>query len=191
MIKRRRRGVIKRVIRTILIVLGVSLLLAHTSASHAQNAQWNTKEYVSSLWGFTLSISYPAEWVVRPLIGSYEVIHVSAPGPIPYPDTIVVVVLPPNIPTLEQSAKSLASALRRFDQNVKILNEKPSQLRNGAPAYEAELEWIKEGTRLNTLMLATMKERIAIVVYLNDPNGRIGEDLKKIVYSLEVKPEKE
>jgi len=189
MIKRKRRGVIKRVIRTILIMLGVFLLIAYTSASHAQNAQWNTKEYVSSLWGFTLSISHPAEWVEQPLIDSMQVLRVSAPGPIPYP-TIIVSVIPP-LYTLERSAKDLAARLRRFDYEVKILYEKPSELKNGAPAYEAELEWIWDGTKLNTLMLATMKERVMIMVTVNNPKDRIGEDLKKILYSLEVKPEKE
>ena len=184
MIKKGKEGAAERVIGTVLIVMSVVLLMVYASASQGQNTQGNTKEYTNSTPAFT--ISYPADWVEQPAIDPFQVLRVGTSGPMPYPN-LAVSILPPGLP-LEQSAKDFASnALGRFDKDVKILYERPSQLNSGAPAYEAELEWVRDGKKLNTLMVATKKDGQTVMVYLNSPNGRIGEDLKKIVYSLDVK----
>ncbi len=70
--------------------------------------------------------------------------------------------------------------------------KKPSQLKDGTPAFEAELEWVNSsGDKVNTLLLSTTKEDVWVLMGLSDVKGKIGEDLKSIVYSLKMKPGKE
>ncbi len=172
----------KRITWTMGIALSVLLVLFCASVSHAQNAQRDTKEYVSSSPAFTLS--YPADWAERPLRGPVMRMCVAATGPTFLPDLTVQIFYSP----LEDSAQNLAMGLKNLGTNVRMIYDKPSQLKDGAPAREAEFEWVRDGAKLNTMMLAATNGQGALIVAaLTSENGRIGDDLKKILYSLEVK----
>jgi len=69
-----------------------------------------------------------------------------------------------------------------------MIYDKPSQLKDGAPAREAEFEWVRNGAKVNTMMLAATNGQGALIIDdLTSENGRIGDELKKILYSLAVK----
>ena len=171
----------KRITGTMGIALSVLLVLFCASVSHAQNTQGDTKEYVSSSPAFTLS--YPADWAERPLLGPVMRMCVAATGPTFHPDITVQIFYSP----LEDSAQNLSMGLKNLGTNVRIIYDKPSQLKDGAPAREAEFEWVRNGAKLNTMMLAATNGQGALIVAaLTSENGRIGDDLKKILYSLEV-----
>ena len=73
-----------------------------------------------------------------------------------------------------------------------MLSDKPSQLKDGTPAREAELEWVlKSGRKENGFILMTKKEAIWVTIHLAGFEGRIGEDLKRIAYSLTFLPGRE
>ena len=172
----------KRIAGTMGIVLSVLLVLFCASVSHAQNTQGDTKEYVSISPAFT--ISYPADWVEQPLLGPVMRMRVVATVTTPFTNLSVQIFYSP----LEDSAQNLAMGLRNTGTNVKMIYDKPSQLKDGAPAREAEFEWVRNGAKVNTMMLAATNGQGALIIAdLTSENGRIGDELKKILYSLAVK----
>jgi hypothetical protein len=55
-----------------------------------------------------------------------------------------------------------------------------------------EIEWVPYGgSVLNTLFLTTKKGDAWIALSLSDTKGVIGEDLRRIAYSLKIRPSKE
>jgi len=143
--------------------------------------------YVNGWPGFTLT--YPENWIeVTPEVG--EVFHVVAPGAMPLP-VLVISVFSSPLP-LDQSIKMVLSTFQRIGNDVKVLYERPSQLRNGMPAYEGQIEWVhNSGLKLNTLLLATKKDDVWVLVSTSDLKDTVGVDRKSIVYSLKVKQGKE
>jgi hypothetical protein len=72
-------------------------------------------------------------------------------------------------------------------KDMKVLYDKPSQLQDGSPAREAEIEWVMPGwPKANSFMLATKKDDIWIMLTVSDMKGMIGADLKSVAYSLKV-----
>jgi len=74
--------------------------------------------------------------------------------------------------------------------DIKVLSDKPSQLKDGTPAREVELEWVSKGSvaqdaglKRNAFHLITKKDVMWVDVTLN-AEEKAGEDLKKIAYSL-------
>jgi hypothetical protein len=78
--------------------------------------------------------------------------------------------------------------LGQFGKDFNVLYDRPYQLKDGTPAQEAEFEWILKvdpnEPKLNTFMLAAKKDLTWILITLHDDQGKIGEDLKNIAYSL-------
>jgi hypothetical protein len=78
--------------------------------------------------------------------------------------------------------------------DIKVLSDKPCQLKDGTPAREVEFEFVpkydvlqrsmKDPPKHNGLLLATKKDLTWIVIILTDDRGKIGEDLRRIAYSL-------
>jgi hypothetical protein len=98
----------------------------------------------------------------------------------------------PNLSDIGGSAGLLAGFLRQIGKDVKVLYDKPSKLQDGSPAQEAEIEWVlPDGPKINSFLLATKKESMWIWVSLHHHLGTIGDDLKKIAYSLKVPQEKQ
>ena len=76
--------------------------------------------------------------------------------------------------------------------DIKVLSEKPSQLKDGTPAREVELEFVpKNGPKMNHFLLMTKKELTWISITLGNDKGKIGEDLKNYAYSLTFQPSRE
>jgi hypothetical protein len=165
------------------------LCLSAVDTSRAQNAG-DTQEYVNSSPAF--SISYPTDWIKLPMAGPLQVLRVGAAGPTPSPALAVTVYVAAS-PFLdgypvERSAKDLANALAQVGKDVRILYEKPSKLRSGTPAYEAEFEYVIDTAKVNVLMVATKTEdQRMIMATMGSRDGRVGDELKKILYTLNMK----
>jgi hypothetical protein len=143
--------------------------------------------YVSGWPAFTLS--YPADWVELPP-QMRQVFRVAAPGPTQLPGLTISVFS--SLLPLDNTPMLVVPAFERMGRDVKVLYKKPSQLKDGTPAFEAELEWvISSGDKVNTLVFSTAKEDVWVLMTLSDVKGKIGEDLKGIAYSLKIKPGKE
>ena len=79
--------------------------------------------------------------------------------------------------------------------DIKVLFDKPSQLKDGTPAREVEVEYvpkheptlgsITDAPKHNVFHFMTKKDLAAWVgVLLGDAEGKLGEDVKRIAYSL-------
>ena len=77
--------------------------------------------------------------------------------------------------------------------DIKILSDKPSQLKDGTPAREVQFEFVpkydstrfhvKNSPKWNDLLLATKKDWIWVAIFVG-AEGNLGEDVKSIAYSL-------
>ena len=143
--------------------------------------------YVNGWPRFT--VSYPKDWVERPLaIGTS--FKAGAPGPARSP-WIEVVVVPWPLP-IDKFTETHVQVLRQIGaQDVTVVSDKPSQLRDGTPAREIELSMVLNGIPLNYLTLALKKGDSLIHVDMGRSNEKIGEDLEAIIYSLEFQPGKD
>jgi CubicO group peptidase (beta-lactamase class C family) len=132
------------------------------------------------------SVSYPSHWLEKTPESRFIFI---AESPDKFPGIRVTVI--PNMSTpLEYSAGFYFRALAKIGKDIKLINDKKIVLEDGSLAQEAEIEWIdNSGIKLNGLFLTAIKEDTWITIVLTNNKGRIDEDLKKIVYSLKIKPE--
>jgi hypothetical protein len=142
--------------------------------------------YVNGWPRFT--IHYPKDWIERiprphmlfratdPGLIRFQAFMVSA-GPIPYP--------------LDKFAENSVMFFRAIAQDVTLVSDKPSQLWDGTPAREVGINMVMNGEPLNTLALATKKDDLLICASVETRSGKIGEDLKAILYSLEFQPGKD
>jgi hypothetical protein len=151
--------------------------------------------YVNGWPAFT--VSYPREW--KELVpGINGVLRVGVPRP-DLPSTIHLPSL--NIATdygnslpLEEWAKISMPILAMSTTDIKVLSDKPAQLKDGNPAREIELEYLRKNDpklRLNEFTLITKKELLWVWVTVIDDSGRIGDDLKKHARSLAFQPDRE
>jgi hypothetical protein len=145
--------------------------------------------YVHGWPAFT--VSYPKEWVVTPPPpGAFFKVGAARQDLSPSPQLTVTVVT--SILPLEDWAKMYMPVYSQVGTDIKVLSEKPSQLKDGTPAREVELEFVgKNGPKLNNLILMTKKGAVWISVTLMDDKGKIGEDLKNYAYSLTFQPSRE
>jgi hypothetical protein len=77
------------------------------------------------------------------------------------------------------------------DKDVTIVSDKPTQLRDGTPAREVELQMVSNGEPYNWLGVATKKGDVWINTNIGLYRGKIGENLKAVLYSLQYEPGKD
>jgi hypothetical protein len=183
------------------VIMALMLLVGSSFApSHAQDSAKEEKPtfhrltpgvYVNGWPRFT--IHYPKDWVER-RPETVQTFRVSPPGPVGYPALLVSFgAIPLPFETLAESW--FIKVLSLFNTEVALVSDKPSRLRDGTPAREFEIRMVRNGAPLNTLNLVTKKDdlvRIIAVESAVEPvTGRIGEDLKAILYSIEFEPDKD
>jgi hypothetical protein len=74
---------------------------------------------------------------------------------------------------------------------VTVVSDRPSRLRDGTPAQEVELQMVSNGEPYNWLGVATKKGDTWINTNIGLYKGKIGEDLKAVLYSLQYEPSKD
>ena len=139
------------------------------------------------------TVHYPKEWVERPPMPQ-EIFRASVPGPIPAPAFIYAPFAPPSTPPpppLDKAAALIASLFKNMTTDVAVVTDKPSRLRDGTPAREVELRMLRNGTPFNVGGLVTNKGGLCINMGVESLTGKIGEDLKAILYSIEFQPDKD
>jgi hypothetical protein len=144
--------------------------------------------YVNPWPRFT--VTYPKDWVERRPMPQ-EVFHVSAPGHVPFPHFVYAPTRAGNVPSLDKLADIVASIFRNTAQDVTVISDKPSQLRDGTPAWEFELHMLLNGAPYNTMGLAAKRGDVLVHMGVGSLNEKIGEDLKAILYSIEFEPGKD
>jgi hypothetical protein len=187
----------KKLIAVTVIIAFTLLALSVFAPAHAQDPAKEEKPtfyrlisgvYVNGWPRFT--IHYPKDWVERPtnlLRGG--VFQVSHPGPVDRPMLVVVIHTLP-LP-LEKFADLWVMTLRSSATDVTVVSDKASQLRDGSQGREVEIKMVRNGLPCGTLGLATKKGDAWIITIIESLNGKIGEDLRAILYSIEFQPEKD
>jgi hypothetical protein len=140
--------------------------------------------YVNGWLAFT--VSYPKEWVEIPPFVSNFAAGLPRPDlpPGSYIPSLAISVFGNHLP-LEDWTKIFMPVWAATATDIKVLTDKPSQLKDGTPAREVEWEGIrKNGLKINQFVLMTKKDFLWIPIHLTDNKGKIGEDLKKYAYSL-------
>jgi hypothetical protein len=148
--------------------------------------------YVNGWPPFTLS--YPKEWVEIPLTGPAGVFMAAAVRPDLPPSPVLNVSVFPGPPSLEDWVRINMPIWTQLFTDIKVLYDKPSQLKDGTPAREVEVEFVpkialmvaaeKKPSKVNGLLLVTKKDITWVSIWMSVDNGRVGDDLKKIAYSL-------
>jgi hypothetical protein len=181
-----------------LAIMLTAAVVSFFSPAYAQNPASDLKPtfitmtpglYVHGWPAFT--VSYPKEWVVLPPTQTSS-FHAGVSRPdLPASPQLTITVVASTLP-LGDWAKMYMPVYSQVGTDIKVLSEKPSQLKDGTPAREVELEFVgKNGPKLNNLILMTKKGTVWISVTLMDDKGKIGEDLKNYAYSLTFQPSRE
>ena len=150
--------------------------------------------YVNGWPPFT--VSYPKELTEIPPAGPGCVLMAARISPDSYPATVLSIAVFPNPLPLEEWAKLHMPLWVQLWTGIKVLSDKPSQLKDGTPAREVEFEFVpKPGGTLGSstitdarknygLLLMTKKDVTSVEVLLSDVRGKLGEDLRGVAYSL-------
>ena len=143
--------------------------------------------YVNGWPRFT--VTYPKDWVERRAMPN-EIFRAGNPGPVPYSTFIVGQPTLSPLP-LDKWVDYNVEMFRRIATDVLVVSDKPSRLRDGSPAREVEIQAVVNDTPLNAMSLATKKGDLWITAAIESRKGKIGEDLKAILYSIEFQSDKD
>jgi hypothetical protein len=157
--------------------------------------------YVNGWPAFT--VTCPKEWETVPPI-SAEVFRSrgTLPGSLPGTGQFLLAIGAMPFPrSVEDGAKVLTDGLRQQATGIKVLSDKPIQLKDGTPAREVEIEFVPTydtmGHRINdgptVFAYELVVKRDSILIWVNVSEDKTGpkEDLKKIAHSLTFLPGKE
>jgi hypothetical protein len=155
--------------------------------------------YVNGWPSFT--VTYPKEWVELPPQSPVIVFQVMGVRPdLPPSQVLSVFVFPSPLP-LEDWDKSTMPIWLTVFTDIKVLSDKPSQLKDGTPAREVEIEMvpkqfrptgeISEKVNLHGVYVATKKDLTWVTIFLAGDLERPLEDWKTIAYSLTFQPDRE
>jgi hypothetical protein len=147
--------------------------------------------YISGWPAF--SVSYPKDWAVQPFPpGPRPDFRVGASRPNLPPSPVLSISVFMNFRPLSDMAKWFIGLIFQAGKDFNILYDKPSKLSDGTPAQEAEIEWVvTNGPKMNTFLLGTDRNGTWTLISLEQDNGKTGEDLKSIAYSMKFQPERE
>ena len=141
--------------------------------------------YVNGWPRFT--ITYPKDWVEQARL-SQEVFRAKAPGPLPHP--FFAVNAGPSPLPLDKLADLVLPFFKNIATDVTVLSDKASQLRDGTPAREVEIQMVINGAPAYGFLLGTMRGGVLVNTTVGT-NKKIGEGLKAIPYSLQYEPGKD
>jgi len=128
----------------------------------------------------------------------YEVFSAGAPRANLSPSPFLVINVISSALPLEDWAKTMMPFYAMIGTDIKILSDKASQLKDGTPAREVQLEYVSKGSqgmgaglKQNDFHLMTNKDTSCVDVSLSTGEEKAGEDVKRIAYSLTFQPDRE
>jgi len=194
--------------RLIVLAMIMAVMVLVAALVHAQTPANDLKPtfisptpglYVNGWPAFT--VAYPKEWEEVPLTGPGGVFMAAAARPDSHPSPVLTIAVFPAPLPLEEWAKIMMPVWVDIFTDIKVLSDKPSQLKDGTPAWEVEVEFVaktditgssvKNPPKCGGLLLATKKDMTWVSIWLSDDKGRIGEDLRRVAYSLTFLPGRE
>jgi hypothetical protein len=187
-----KKYIVVSIVMVLMLVMGGSFVLAQPQDSATEEKPTFYRlipgVYVNGWPRFT--VHYPKDWTERiPLPG--QLFLARAPGVTAGSGGGFGIYHFPNPLPLEGYVNIVAPFWSGYAKDVTIVNNKPSQLRDGTPAREVELKMVLNGLPCNWLGVATKKGDLHIHANVGPYKGKIGEDLKAIPYSLQYEPGKD
>jgi hypothetical protein len=134
-------------------------------------------------------MTYPKDWVERPPI-TLQLFGAKTPGSTPGAE-FSIYPWGSSIPLDKFTEIVVLWFKTTTDKDVTVVSDKPSQLRDGTLAREVELKMVRNGQPFNWLGVGTKKGDVVINTNVGSFKGKIGEDLKAILYSLQYEPGKD
>jgi hypothetical protein len=191
----------------VLSLLTAVTLLAGGFLAHAQGPTTDLKPtfisptpglYVNGWPPFT--VSYPKEWVELPPQTSVAVFQVMSVRPdLPPSPVLTIFAFASSLP-LEDWVRSIMPIWVTVFTDIKILSDKPSQLKDGTPAREVEIQMVPKIAatgakpdlgRGSGLYLATKKDLTWVAIFIGGERERPPEEWKRTAYSLTFLPGRE
>lgn len=177
--------------RFFIIISSSFLLMSFSAISYLQaESRFPTQSapglYVNQWPAF--SLEYPVQWQEKKPEPRF-VFRAEAPEG---NTALRISVIPGMDIPLENMSAFFLPQLERVGQHIEVLSDKTTGLEDRTPTREMEIEWEPYGgPKLNTLILAVEKAGAWIAISLSAPKGPIGENLRKIPYSLKIRPNNE
>jgi hypothetical protein len=182
-----RKPILLSVVMALLIFAGSSFTPSHAQAPTKDDTptfyRLTPGVYVNGWPAFT--VFYPIDWVEqRPHPG--EIFRAAAPG-------VDFAVARPfqSLVTLDRLTDFVVPFFRGLARDVTVVKNTLSQLRDGTPAWEVELQMVLNDAPFNYVGVAMKKGDLWIIANLGSSSGKIQRDARAIVYSFEFRPDKD
>jgi hypothetical protein len=176
----------------------IALLLFTGSAFVSSSAQDTTNDDKPTFYRLTpgvyvngwprFTVHYPKDWVEKSRSFS-EVFRVEPPPSAPRSVLAVNVGLIP-LP-IDRLADNMVPWFRAFAQDVTVVNDKPSRLKDGTPAREVETKMVMNGEPVTMLNVATKKGDLWVLTGTRSYGGKIEEYQRAMLYSLQYGTDKD
>ena len=183
-----RKPIVFSMATALLLFVGTSTI--SSSAQDATNDQTPTfyrlvpGTYVNGWPRFT--IHYPKDWVER-RPAPQDVFRAGTLEPSMYSGLMVAITHNPD--SLDRMGAMLVTVFRLMATDVTLVSDTPVRLRDGSPAQEIELRYVRGATPIHWFGIATKKGDTLILTGVFGRGERVDEGLKKIPYSLEFQPD--
>jgi hypothetical protein len=141
--------------------------------------------YVHGWPAFT--VSYPKDWAVQPTMPLESFRAAAVRQGLPPGPTLTVTSFVWFAPLSDMSLFFRGGVAMGGGKDFDILYDRPTKLADGTPAQEQEIEWtLVNGPKINSFLLGAKKDDTWIIVAIHSDQGKIGDDLKRITYSLKL-----
>jgi hypothetical protein len=185
--------------KLIIVSVIMALILLAGGSFTTANAQDLTKEekptfyrlipgvYVNPWPRFT--VTYPKDWVEK-VVGLFSE-YFRAEAPPSSPRSALSVNVFSNPLPIEKLGDIVAPFFKANAQDVTVVSDKPTRLRDGTLARELETKMVMNGEPLNILNVATKKGDIWVNTGTRSYSGKIEEYQRAMLYSLQYEPIKD
>jgi hypothetical protein len=135
-------------------------------------------------------VRYPKDWVERR--APFPVLFRASPPGSPVMGrgfSVSYASIPLPVPSLDKWVDFMVPYFKRLAKDVTVVNDRPSQLRDGTPARELEIKMVVNTEPRNwfgVAAVATKKGDLLVVTQMTTDKATIGEDLRAIPYSIEL-----
>ncbi len=163
-----------------------TLKLNELFGKYAEETPINTKTYEHTAPSF--SISYPNDWIQVNAIPTPVLKLAFLALGVPNFGLYISISKKSQSMLLENTSKKLVRFLKLNGNEINIISSLQTKLKDGTPVYETEIEYLRAGfAKTKVLCVTVFSENKVIRVFISATDNCYNEDLKKVVYSLELK----
>jgi hypothetical protein len=182
----------KKLILLSLIMAGMVLMAGFSTPARSQGPAHDEKPtfyrltpgtYVNGWPRFTMT--YPKDWIEQPPL-PMKMFRAAPSGPPPQP--FFAVTLAPTPLPLDKLATLPMLFAKAMNKDATLVSDKPSQLKDGTPAREIEIQSPHSDGIPGAWLIVSTKKGDTMIQTSVVKTGKIGEDLKAILYPLQYEP---